>query len=88
MLQGAIKSQSLRIREAFEMTEAGKILAGIRCYSTCADACISRLSQAGEFEGKGGPEEKVKMDSSRRPGDDDTLNLQEMKQEGIAGRQV
>ncbi|RMJ23591.1 hypothetical protein PHISP_05546 [Aspergillus sp. HF37] len=42
-----------------------------------------RLSKAGEFEGKGGPEDKVKMDSARRPGDDDTMNLQEMKQKGI-----
>ena len=42
-----------------------------------------RLARAGDFEGKGGPEDKVKMDSIRRPGDDDTLNLQDMKREGI-----
>lgn len=44
----------------------------------------TRLPKAGEFEGKGGPETKVKMESERRPGDDDTLNLQDMKRENIA----
>ncbi|PLB46753.1 hypothetical protein P170DRAFT_511437 [Aspergillus steynii IBT 23096] len=43
-----------------------------------------RLAQAGEYEGKGGPEDKVKIQSERRPGDQDTLNLQDMKREGIA----
>jgi hypothetical protein len=45
-----------------------------------------RISKAGEFEGPdfGGPEDKVRIESQRRPGDDDTLNLQEMKREGLA----
>ncbi|KEY77157.1 hypothetical protein BA78_7591 [Aspergillus fumigatus] len=43
-----------------------------------------RISKAGQFQGSGGPEDKVKIESQRRPGDDDVLNLQEMKREGLA----
>ncbi|PYH95038.1 hypothetical protein BO71DRAFT_449698 [Aspergillus ellipticus CBS 707.79] len=43
-----------------------------------------RLAPAGEFEGPGGPEDKVKLEAERRPGDQDTLNLQDQKREGIA----
>ncbi|GFF54750.1 hypothetical protein IFM61606_03352 [Aspergillus udagawae] len=44
-----------------------------------------RISKAFQFEGSGeGPEDKVRIESQRRPGDDDTLNLQEMKREGLA----
>lgn len=43
-----------------------------------------RLAPAGEYQGKGGPEDKVKLQSENRPGDQDTLNLQDMKREGIA----
>ncbi|RHZ66375.1 uncharacterized protein CDV56_109201 [Aspergillus thermomutatus] len=42
-----------------------------------------RISKAGHFQGPGGPEDKVRIDSERRPGDDDTLNLQDMKREGL-----
>ena len=45
---------------------------------------LNRLAPAGEYEGPGGPEDKVKIESERRPGDQDTLNLQDMKREGIA----
>ncbi|KAH1555548.1 hypothetical protein KXX57_003227 [Aspergillus fumigatus] len=43
-----------------------------------------RISKAGQFQGSGGPEDKVKIESQRRPVDDDVLNLQEMKREGLA----
>ncbi|OJJ86401.1 uncharacterized protein ASPGLDRAFT_23602 [Aspergillus glaucus CBS 516.65] len=43
-----------------------------------------RLATAGEFQGKGGPEDKAKIQGERRPGDQDTLNLQDLKREGIA----
>lgn len=43
-----------------------------------------RLAPAGEYQGEGGPEDKVKLQSENRPGDQDTLNLQDMKREGIA----
>ncbi|EAW08369.1 uncharacterized protein ACLA_031020 [Aspergillus clavatus NRRL 1] len=42
-----------------------------------------RISKAGQFQGAGGPEDKVKIESERRPGDDNTLNLQDMKREGL-----
>ena len=43
-----------------------------------------RLPEAKDFQGPGGPEDKVKIESENRPGDDDTLNLQEMKRKGLA----
>ncbi|CAL5867611.1 uncharacterized protein PFLUO_LOCUS1830 [Penicillium psychrofluorescens] len=43
-----------------------------------------RLPHADQFQGDGGPEDKVKLESERRPGDQDTLNLQDMKREGLA----
>ncbi|KAE8152146.1 hypothetical protein BDV25DRAFT_151647 [Aspergillus avenaceus] len=43
-----------------------------------------RLAPAGEFEGYGGPEDKVKLDSERRPGDQDALNIQDLKRQGLA----
>ncbi|GFF32909.1 hypothetical protein IFM58399_03361 [Aspergillus lentulus] len=42
-----------------------------------------RISKASQFEESGGPEDKVRIESQRRPGDDDALNLQEMKREGL-----
>lgn len=44
----------------------------------------TRLPHADQFQGDGGPEDKVKLESERRPGDQDTLNLQDMKREGLA----
>ncbi|KAJ5636595.1 uncharacterized protein N7484_009908 [Penicillium longicatenatum] len=43
-----------------------------------------RLPKAEHFKGPGGPEDNIKIDSENRPGDQDTLNLQGMKQRGIA----
>lgn len=43
-----------------------------------------RLPNAGQFKGTGGPEDSVKIDSENRPGDQDALNLQDMKKRGIA----
>ncbi|KAJ5157227.1 uncharacterized protein N7482_008327 [Penicillium canariense] len=43
-----------------------------------------RLPKAEHFQGPGGPEDKIKIDSENRPGDPDTLNLQDMKRRGIA----
>ncbi|KAJ5625878.1 hypothetical protein N7510_002187 [Penicillium lagena] len=43
-----------------------------------------RLPQASQFQGAGGPEDNVKIESERRPGDQDTLNLQDMKRRGLA----
>ncbi|KAJ5818436.1 hypothetical protein N7474_004027 [Penicillium riverlandense] len=43
-----------------------------------------RLAHAEEYQGPGGPEDKVKIESERRPGDQDTLNLQDMKRSGLA----
>jgi len=47
-----------------------------------SDRC--RLAPAGEFQGEGGPEDKARIQGERRPGDQDTLNLQDLKREGIA----
>ncbi|KAJ5748808.1 uncharacterized protein N7511_010504 [Penicillium nucicola] len=44
----------------------------------------NRLPKAEHFLGAGGPETSVKEDSESRPGDQDTLNLQDMKRRGIA----
>ncbi|KAJ5084639.1 hypothetical protein NUU61_009218 [Penicillium alfredii] len=44
-----------------------------------------RLPEAKDFQGPGGPEDNVKVESENRPGDQDTLNLQDMKNRGIAG---
>ncbi|KAL3258021.1 hypothetical protein ABHI18_006379 [Aspergillus niger] len=38
-----------------------------------------RLAKAGQFTGPGGPEDKVKLESERRPGDQDTLGIQDLK---------
>ncbi|KAF7719878.1 Uncharacterized protein PECH_000942 [Penicillium ucsense] len=43
-----------------------------------------RLAKGEQYLGEGGPETNIKKDSESRPGDQDTLNLQEMKQRGIA----
>ncbi|PYI13914.1 hypothetical protein BO86DRAFT_455029 [Aspergillus japonicus CBS 114.51] len=43
-----------------------------------------RLAPAEAFEGPGGPEDKVKLDSERRPGDQDTLDIQDLKRAGLA----
>ncbi|KAJ5278947.1 hypothetical protein N7478_004319 [Penicillium angulare] len=42
-----------------------------------------RLPTAGQFNGTGGPEDNVKIDSENRPGDQDALNLQDMKRRGV-----
>lgn len=44
-----------------------------------------RLPTAGQFQGQGGPETDIKIQAENRPGDQDTLNLQEMKKKGLAG---
>lgn len=44
-----------------------------------------RLPTAGQFQGEGGPETDIKIHSESHPGDQDTLNLQEMKKKGLAG---
>jgi hypothetical protein len=83
--QGVTTSPFQKRREASLMTVAGEILPG-HALHRCSRHILTtpfRLSKAGEFEGKGGPEDKIQMDSARRPGDDDTMNLQEMKQKGI-----
>ncbi|KAJ5246111.1 hypothetical protein N7468_001094 [Penicillium chermesinum] len=43
-----------------------------------------RLPQASHFNGPGGPEDKVKIESENRAGDQDTLTLQDMKRRGVA----
>ncbi|PIG85553.1 hypothetical protein AARAC_007741 [Aspergillus arachidicola] len=43
-----------------------------------------RLAPASEYEGTGGPEDKVKLESERRPGDQDTLNIQDLKTKGLS----
>lgn len=45
---------------------------------------LSRLAKAGQYNGPGGPEDKVKLESERRPGDQDTLGIQDLKREGLA----
>lgn len=47
-----------------------------------------RLPTAEQFKGEGGPETDIKVQSEARPGDQDTLNLQDMKKRGIAGETV
>lgn len=42
------------------------------------------LAKAEQYLGEGGPESNIKKESESRPGDQDTLNLQGMKQRGIA----
>lgn len=45
---------------------------------------LSRLPQAKDFQGKGGPEDSVKIESERRPGDQEVPNLQDLKRRGVA----
>ncbi|GAD98971.1 hypothetical protein Plec18167_003397 [Paecilomyces lecythidis] len=42
-----------------------------------------RMTEAKDFEGPGGPEDKVRMATERRPGDDDVPVPQELKHKGI-----
>ncbi|KAJ5586949.1 uncharacterized protein N7459_002714 [Penicillium hispanicum] len=42
-----------------------------------------RLPNAEHFTGPGGPEDSVKIESENRPGDQDALNIQDMKRRGI-----
>jgi hypothetical protein len=51
--------------------------------SMCSPTDRNRLAPAGDYEGEGGPEDKVKLESERRPGDQDTLNLQDLKRQGL-----
>lgn len=44
---------------------------------------MSRMTEAKDFEGPGGPEDKVRMATERRPGDDDVPVPQELKHKGI-----
>ena len=43
-----------------------------------------RLAKAEQYLGEGGPEDKIKMESQYRPGDQDTINVQTMERRGIA----
>lgn len=45
---------------------------------------VSRLPQAQHFQGEGGPEDKIKMESEQRPGDEEVPNLQDLKRHGVA----
>lgn len=81
--QGATGNPSLKTREALETLVEGW------CFiytSTWFDPMLSitRLAPASEYEGTGGPEDKVKLESERRPGDQDTLNIQDLKTKGLS----
>lgn len=43
-----------------------------------------RLATGEQYLGEGGPEDKIKMESQYRPGDQDGINVQTMKRRGIA----
>ncbi|KAJ5551580.1 hypothetical protein N7535_000475 [Penicillium sp. DV-2018c] len=43
----------------------------------------NRLPKASHFQGPGGPEDKVAIESERRGGDQDTMNVQDLTQHGI-----
>ncbi|KAF3394579.1 hypothetical protein F1880_005138 [Penicillium rolfsii] len=43
-----------------------------------------RLATAAQYQGPGGPEDKIKLESENRPGDQDTIDVQTMKRRGIA----
>lgn len=66
------------------MTVAGKIILTLRCRSSAYHDSYDRLPTAAQFQGKGGPEDKVNIESENRPGDQDTLNLQDLKRRGVA----
>lgn len=42
-----------------------------------------RLPRAAHFQGTGGPEDNVRIESENRGGDQDTLDIQDMKRHGI-----
>ncbi|BDD59384.1 hypothetical protein MPDQ_003046 [Monascus purpureus] len=42
-----------------------------------------RMSHAKDFEGGGGPEDKIRIASEQRPGDDRSLNTRELRQKRI-----
>jgi hypothetical protein len=70
-------------------TVAGKqsILTEPLCGRICSNVVVLfvyRLPKGEQFLGEGGPEDKIKMGADIRPGDRDTLNLQDMKRRGIA----
>jgi hypothetical protein len=73
------------MRVALVMTATGKIYHIILClFFHKANVPYDRLPKAEHFQGTGGPESSVKEDSESRPGDQDALNLQDMKRRGIA----
>lgn len=41
------------------------------------------MTKAKNFEGPGGPEDKARLATEQRPGDDDTLTPRELKHKGI-----
>jgi hypothetical protein len=43
-----------------------------------------RLATGEQYLGEGGPEDKIKIKSQYRPGDQDSINVQTMKRRGIA----
>lgn len=43
----------------------------------------SRLPRAEHFQGTGGPEDNVRIESANRGGDQDTLDIQDMKRHGL-----
>lgn len=45
---------------------------------------VSRLPQAKHFQGRGGPEDNVKIESEQRPGDQEVPNLQDLNRRGVA----
>ena len=47
------------------------------------DAFLVRLPEAKHFTGPGGPEDKFKIESENRSGDQDAPTLQDFKRRGI-----
>ena len=82
-LQGATGNPSPKTREAPETLVEGWCFPYTSLWFNPM-LIIIRLAPAGEYEGTGGPEDKVKVESERRPGDQDTLNLQDLKNKGLA----
>ncbi|CAG8289720.1 unnamed protein product [Penicillium salamii] len=44
----------------------------------------NRLPTAGQFNGTGGPEDDIKLESNNRGGDQEVPNLQDLKRRGVA----
>jgi hypothetical protein len=74
------------MRVALVMTATGKNSPSLpHCSCSTTDLfCSFRLPNAGQFNGTGGPEDDIKIQSQNRGGDQEVPDLQDLKRRGVA----